>query len=316
MLFFNELSIHGQFQAPDALRTSLLKLLTLRKLSTDAGFRVQVKRATAERPATDGQPLRACLRGLGPELARLLALWFDRDGPFWEDGDRHPEDTYLECRGEIVTDTGLGEATFRLLRSLDAATISLAPSIWEDITLSVDERSDAAHTRVDVKNHIIDESLKAWLAAREAPLTSWAGLASWAIQHCPRLQLGATALEALKGHPFHHGAAERVQDRLRVLQRMAASVAPDTGKLGDEGQELLQRHFVGEKAWFSDSSALEKSDFAKDLMFPHPGRADEKVFASWHGKVRSPQLRIHYVHEFSREEPTYVVYIGPKLTKR
>jgi hypothetical protein len=42
----------------------------------------------------------------------------------------------------------------------------------------------------------------------------------------------------------------------------------------------------------------------------------EKIFCTWHGKVKTPQYRIHFSWPISAVAPLYVVYIGPKITKR
>lgn len=79
---------------------------------------------------------------------------------------------------------------------------------------------------------------------------------------------------------------------------------------------MFQLHFTGDKAWFSDSSSTEKSDFRKELTFRHPMNAGEYLFCTWHGKVKTPQLRIHFSWPIRASDPLYVVYIGPKITKQ
>ena len=73
-------------------------------------------------------------------------------------------------------------------------------------------------------------------------------------------------------------------------------------------------HFHGEKSWFSDSSDSEKRKFKQDLTFPHPERAQENLFCTWHGKVKTPQYRVHFSWSFGTD-PVYVTYVGPKITK-
>ena len=90
----------------------------------------------------------------------------------------------------------------------------------------------------------------------------------------------------------------------------------DQGERTREGHRLYQKHFTGDKAWFSDSSTSEKDDFKKELTFPHPAALGETLSCTWHGKVKSPQLRIHFSWPIRAAEPLYVVYVGPKITKR
>ena len=88
------------------------------------------------------------------------------------------------------------------------------------------------------------------------------------------------------------------------------------GKRTSGGHTLYQKYFTGAKAWFSDSSDREKAQFRNELTFPHPADPDKTIFATWHGKVKTPQLRIHFSWPIRADKPLYVVYAGPKITKR
>lgn len=79
---------------------------------------------------------------------------------------------------------------------------------------------------------------------------------------------------------------------------------------------LFQDHFVGEKAWFTDSSDAEKREFRTEMTFPHPTVPQERIFCPWHGKVKIQQMRVHFSYPIKRSEPLYVVYIGPKISRR
>lgn len=90
----------------------------------------------------------------------------------------------------------------------------------------------------------------------------------------------------------------------------------DRGKRTPEGHTLYQKHFTGDKAWFSDSSDTEKARFKNELIFKHPANPNEVLFCPWHGKVKTPQLRIHFSWPIREDQPLYIVYVGPKITKR
>jgi hypothetical protein len=79
---------------------------------------------------------------------------------------------------------------------------------------------------------------------------------------------------------------------------------------------LYAAHFVGEKAWLTDSSDAEKRQFRSELTFPNPEKSGQHLFCSWHGKVKTPQLRIHFSWPIAANTPLYIVYVGPKITKR
>ena len=56
---------------------------------------------------------------------RLAAIgWLTRRGPFWDDLRRHGAGDWLEYRGEVVTDTAVGEAAFRVLHNNACGLVS------------------------------------------------------------------------------------------------------------------------------------------------------------------------------------------------
>ena len=111
------------------------------------------------------------------------------------------------------------------------------------------------------------------------------------------------------------GAAHRLTSLLDTLNQLKQSF-DDKGTLTAEGLRLYQDRFTGSRAWFSDSSASEKSEFQTGLTFRHPEINDEYLFCPWHGKVSASTLRVHFSWPVSSSEPLYVVYMGPKITKR
>ena len=44
------------------------------------------------------------------------------------------------------------------------------------------------------------------------------------------------------------------------------------------GNELYNKHFVGEKAWFTDESKKNKDNFRKEMTFPDPEDTSQKIF--------------------------------------
>ncbi len=45
-------------------------------------------------------------------------------------------------------------------------------------------------------------------------------------------------------------------------------------------------------------------------------RKGHQLECFWHGKIKSPQYRIHFSYPIEEDVPLYIAYIGPKLTKR
>ena len=52
------------------------------------------------------------------------------------------------------------------------------------------------------------------------------------------------------------------------------------------------------------------------MTFGPPEHADRTLFFPWHGKVQTPQLRVHFSWPVRADKHLYVVYVDPKITKR
>ena len=256
------------------------------------------------------------VQALSINKRRALMQWLTRYGPFWDEDRQHTGDDYLECKGDIVTDSAVGEAAYCLFRGIERALVSINPSSWLTSPLSV-EWYENGHTRsVDVRNYWDVGTLKAALEETPVILDSWRDLAQVARRRCPSLTFSPDSFSPLDGHPFGQGVAERLLSRLNILHDLT-NCFDEHGRRTSEGHWIVQNHFTGSKALFSDSSDTEKARFEKDLTFPHPTHAGEYLFAPWHGKVKKPQLRIHFAPwPIQANEPLYVVYVGPKITKR
>ncbi len=245
-----------------------------------------------------------------------LMLWLNRHGPFWEDERVHGPDEYLECNDLVVTDTAVGEAAFRCFYGADSRLVSLVPSSWELTPLSVWWRLNAGDDReIEVANHVNVEGLEVALRSASAPIVSWDQLALVSQARFHNLTFSSTAFDPLRGLPLVPGAAQRIIERLEVLERLKCCF-DQNGERTPEGHYLYQEHFTGAKAWFSDSSDAEKNEFRTELTFKHPEIDGDTLLCTMHGKVKTPQIRIHFSWPARADAPLYVVYIGPKITKR
>ncbi len=241
-------------------------------------------------------------------------VWLNQQGPFWEDTRGHGPDDYFECNGDVVTDTALGEAAFWCFKGLERRLVSLIPSLWQLSPLPVTWYPDSGNgDNVEVVNHWEPNGVEAALQAAPVPLTSWRQLEDTSRDRCTRLAFLQDSFEPLRGHPFANGAAQRILVLLDTLNRLMIC-RDERGRRTSEGQEIYQNHFTGDKAWFTDSSDTEKRDFRSELTFAVPGGAPR--LCGWHGKVKSPQLRVHFNWPVDGDETLYVAYVGPKITKR
>jgi hypothetical protein len=242
--------------------------------------------------------------------------WLTRKGPYWEDYREHGSDDYLECNGNIVTDTAIGEAAFRCFHAGDCQLVSMNPSDWDESPLKVWWRERCGDDLdVEVINHLAIENLEVVLRSAPSPIESWKQLAAVCCARFSNLKFSDDAFEPLTGHPFVPGAAQRIIERLDILDRYKCCF-DENGDRSSEGNQLYQDYFTGDKAWFSDSSDDEKNKFKTELTFKHPEKSGEKLFCPMHGKVKNPQIRIHFSWPVTLDSTLYVVYVGYKVTKR
>lgn len=316
-LLVNDLSLHGQFHNLDAFRGSIGQIMKIREVARRYSREVYCHRGLVNGQVTPQERMPEAVNALPLEERRAVMSWLSRYGPFWDDDRLHDEGDWYECGGEVVTDTAVGEVAHCLLHTLDRGLVSLQPSNFTYSPVLVDRLfGDEARWRVDIRNFWLPEALEAFLATTPTlRMTSWAALAEIAVARFTRLTFADDTFNPLQGHPFKQAVAERVLGLLGVLQGLREGF-DQNGTRTAAGHALYQQHFTGDKAWFSDSSDTEKHTFKDDLTFPHPETPGRKLFCTWHGKVKSPQYRIHFSWPVTATTPVYVVYVGPKKTKR
>jgi len=241
--------------------------------------------------------------------------WITR-GPFWEDNHHNNENNWLEVNGEIVTENAVGEAAICCFNGLKQELVSFDPSQWLYTPILVKwVRDDEVSNNINVANHWTLRSVQQSLAANPKPVASWNDVAADSMRRCTHLKFSTDSFKPLQGHPFSLCAADRIRELLNTLNQMKCCFNNDGGR-NPEGHRLYQDHFTGDKAWFSDSSPGEKQKNRKELTFQHPDHTNEVLFCTWHGKVKSPQYRIHFSWPIVADKPLYIVYVGSKITKR
>ncbi len=317
-LLFNELSVEGQFADVGAFRAAVGRIMAIRSRLRQSGRDLYCHRNVVSRRVTRDSTIPDALRGLDRNSRRALMSWLTRQGPFWEEEREHGADDYLACFEHeecVVTDTSVGEAAYGCFHGTERGLVSMAPSSWCVSPVRIEWHGEAGVRRVGVRNWWDVDVLEAELAEREPPLGSWEDMEAAARSRCPDLAFARDSFRPLRGRPFQPGVARKLLSRLIVLQEFTGSF-DERGRRTPAGHRLNQKHFTGDRAWFSDSSATEKRDFRTELTFPNPARPGESLFCTWHGKVKSPQFRIHFSWPVRAAESLYVVYVGPKLTKR
>lgn len=242
--------------------------------------------------------------------------WLSKNGPYWDDTRNHSEDDYFECQNTVVTDTAVGECAHLLFSSRKADLVSISPSKWTDSPLQVIwHKSHQDPILTTLTNHTTTATLESTLEKASPPLQSWKDLQEACLVRFENLFFSDDAFSPLKGTPFVVAAANSIIDLLSVLSEFKASHLDNKGR-SDHGNSLYQQYFTGDNAWYTDSSAGEKRDFKSEMTFPHPEKKGEKISATYHGKVQTPQIRIHFDWPVKSDTPLYILYIGPKITKR
>ena len=316
-LFLNELSFHGQYFDSSSFRKAFADLLQMREAARQEGTDIFSKREVLLAMAMPDATVLEAVARLTVDNRRTVMAWLTRGGPFWDDLRRHRGDDYLECAGEIVTDTAVGETGFRVINGAAATLISAKSIYWnvspiDVVWLRSDERLDDLTAAVE--NIWTRAKLMVVLQTARAPIGNWFELQDLVAARFVKLVFSDDWLEPLDGVPFARSGAERFFFLLEILDRLA-SAFDQSGQRTTEGWEIHKQYFTGDNALFSDSSDTEKDRFGKRLTFAHPQGANEKLFAAWHGKVYHQTLRLHYSWSGRANDSVFVVYAGPKLTK-
>lgn len=315
----NDLSIHGQFHEKSAFRDALARLMTMRSVAQRFERELHCHRKFLNRNPMPDMTMQQALGQLTNDERRAVMVWLTRHGPFWDDLRRHSENEYLECRGEIVTNSAVGEAAFRTFYDVECGLVSITPSDWDYSPVEViwrreDEGLEDQHANID--NWRDEVALKEKLRIVAPKIESWDKLRETSTRHFMRLTFSHDCFEPLKGLPFAKSTADRVVELLGILDQLACEFDENGGRT-PKGHQIYQKHFTGSKnALFSDSSDDEKSSFRNQLTFPHPNAPGKSLFCPWHGKERHMKLRLHFSWPIKFGKPVYVVYVGPKITRR
>jgi hypothetical protein len=321
-LFVNDLSLHGQFQDIETFKDAIDRMMKMRQLAKQYGFEIYCHRNIVNVKVTPALFIQQVIQYFDKNRQRAIMQWLTRTGPFWEDSRSHSPDEYLECRGDVVTDTVVGEAAFNCFNGVPSNLVSFSPSDWEFSPISVawmiEEDKDQS---VEIANHWIIEKFQEDLQAAPIVINSWQQLEEVSNERYPRLNFSKNCFEPLKGHPFVPNARHQLLRIFKILNHFK-SCFNQTGQRTPEGHEIFQNFFTGSKgaggrgALFSDSSNDEKQKFKKELTFKHPLEADKNLFCPWHGKVQTPPLRVHFSYPIRADKALFIVYVGPKIIKR
>ena len=318
-LFANDLSIHEQFHDIASFQAALEQLMIMRGTARRFARELHCHRAMLNCNPIQTMSMQQAIANIPVESQRRSAMaWLTRGGPFWDEIRQHGGDDWLECRGKIVTDTAVGEAAYRTMHGVESSLVSVRPSEWEFSPVEVtwvlsDEGLEDRQTSVD--NWLDVAKLEIRLQATAPPIQSWDELHDVSTRSFLSLTFSNDWIEPLRGIPFAKNSADRFMALLNVLELLTQAF-DNNGRRTLEGHRLYQTYFTGDRAWFTDSSESEKHEFRNELTFRHPDDAGMSLFCTWHGKVSRLTLRLHYSWSGRAGDPAFIVYAGPKISRR
>ncbi len=316
----NDLSLDGQYEDPIDFIDELMKLLHLRQREPKFRQKLYCTRSlcTSRKVTRTANLQQVCFLLKDRDKKQILLNWVTRSGPFIDDDRFFNEDDLFWYHTQEVTEQGLGEAARRTIGGIVAYSFSLLGGgfDFEKPELQVVHGfTEEPIQTVRIINHWdVAQIREALRDAKE--YHNWTDVYEECTHRYDGLIFSKDAADPMKSEPFNQHVAESIFERLRILNELVENT-DDSGGFTEAGVELYNNHFVGGKAWFTDESDQNKRRFKKEMTFADPTAPSHMIFCPWHGKVKTPQLRIHFQWppETGQRE-IKVVYIGPKITKK
>jgi hypothetical protein len=318
-IFLNDLSLRD-LPSAEVLRTVVLAILKARQ-SRRFARSFFCSRHTGNIVALAGEPLLNSVRHIPRDERTAFIGWLAKSGPFLDDERIETDDDDLYYLfDDDVTDFGPGEAARQRQRGNDARMFSFvhAPGSQYDVPVVavVQGLPDEPLAEIPVPNFTSMDAARGAIEEAEEEPSNWSELLEVARDTYPNLKIGDYCDLVLAPLPFYPAVSRRALELLRVLQQIVLETNP-RGPMSEAGMQLYQAHFVRKKAWFTDESDGNKIEFATEMTFPDPDDSKKSIQCFWHGKIKTPQFRIHFEWPMALGSKTLkVCYIGPKISKR
>lgn len=314
--FLNELSLHGQFNTTRDFFPALQEVIKCREEINKLGFKLYCERKISTCFVCGETIFSKAVMSIGKrELTRSVMIWISKEGPFWEDADvrEHSPNDYYEYNHEVITDCSMAEAAFLIAHQQDASTISFRPSKFQKTPLHVILHKPEEQQIIEVRNFWNHADLQLYLLQIRPAINSWKELIDRAKADFPHLTFLDSLLEPLEGEPFNATIASTANKFFDILNTLKKCF-DEKGNRTKTGEEILENYFRRGNAIFSDESESNKHDFSEQLTFKLPD--GEKIFCPFHGKIRHRAFRLHFSWPVKHDEPLYISYLGPKITKQ
>lgn len=312
--YINDLSLTGQYQDASAFLVNLKRLMRQRQQIPILMRELLCSKSLHTRPVTPTHNFREAVSTDKAFVQPVLA-WLTKNGPFWDDIRQSNSEDYFEYAGQDVTDQGLGESARCQLAGKVSCSVSFSDGGFNFtpvvIVQGLPEEPISVITIENIWDHL--QLQNSALAAIPSP-HNWQQMLEQSQIRFDRLVFSPKCIDQLTMQPFSAYVVERIFELLRVLNEFMECRNPD-GTNTSRNQEIIDQHFSGDKAWFSDESLTNKRNFENELSFPDFEAPGNKVFCSWHGKIKSPQFRVHFEWPVASNLKLRVFYIGPKISK-
>lgn len=314
--YINDISLAGQYHTPADFISDLKLLLAARNRNPLLKTHLFCSREIYLRPVSPSHNLQeAVISADDREFKNQVLMWLSKSGPFWEDSKLPVSEDYFTHNDHDITNHGLGEASRRVISGYAANTFSFANGGFDYSPITITHGlTDEPIATIEVTNQWRLNELLIAVDATAPIATNWRQMLDQLRRRFDHLNFVPSCIDPLNSEPFRLYVAERTFALLNVLNEYVENLT-EAGTLSERNHELLSKHFSGEKAWFSDESISNKSKFRNELSFSDPSNPSHKEFCPWHGKIKSPQYRIHFEWPPKPGEKLRIFYIGPKITK-
>jgi hypothetical protein len=312
-LLFNEKSLDNEIRSKEQLFEQIKGVMKARQFLLPKSIGIYCKRDFINYKLLNDETILKYIMDFDKTEKIDILTWLTKAGPFWDDEQLHSLDDLYTYDKEKVTGTALAEAAAVTYCEEECDIFSLINEKYSESSLKVSWSVGDNCESFLIANHTSIESLDQKIKNSNKDIESWSILEKIARSAFHNLSFIPECFTPLNKMPFYRAAALSIMEKLRVLDEIKTCF-DNTGKFNDLGNELYKKHFTGDKAWFSDSSEGEKNEFKKDMTFKLKDN-DERLCA-WHGKIKTPQIRIHFSSPIEKDTPLYIAYIGEKITKR
>ena len=315
-LFFNELSLQHQCPTQDAFNEAVQHIMRLRRIALKYERRIYCHRQITAIEVSPSKSMQQAVQQLDMNIRRAFMQWITATGPFWDDDRQHSPGEYFELDdGTIITDTGLGEAAYRVHNDEPSSTVSFTNDTWGQDYVSVRWHTTDDIVTIKVDNYHAHEHLDVQLERIDPPPTSWDDLHTRCSKRIEFLTFVENCNDDMQRYPFSVAVANQIYSLLNMLNRFAAE-HDEQGKRTATGQMYYQDWFTGNSAYFTDESDSNTPKYAQQLTFTLPD--GNTALCGMHAKPNTPKnfppIRIHFSWPLDSTGHLCIVYTGKKIT--